>query len=317
MASTGLAVAAQPATSPTATAPPAVATPAPRPPYVYTGSAAQVTTTAATVRAKVDPHGLPTEYRFEYGPSTTYGAVTPSASAGDAATESLLALTISSLQPNTTYHYRIVATNSAGTTAGQDAAFTTRKVPLSLTLTAAPSPAVFGAALAISGVLAGTGNAGIPVVLQGNPFPYTHGFHDLTSAEPTDATGAFSFPLAGLLESTQLRVATGTKPTIVSTVATELVTVKVTLHARPARRRGFVRLSGVVTPSVRGARVAFEWRSATGTYAPVSGTLVRVTGGLSHFARTVRLRRRGLYRAFVQVASGAQISGSSRPVAIR
>jgi hypothetical protein len=308
---------AVPATTTTTSTPTAAPPPAPKPPYVYTGSFSQVTATTATVKAKIDPHGLATEYHFEYGPTTAYDAQTPPAPAGAATTESVVTQTIAGLQPYTTYHYRVIATNAAGTTAGHDAALTTKKIPLSLTLTTAPDPVAFGAPLEVSGALAGTGDAGVPLVLQGDPFPYTRGFHDLTSAESTGPTGTFSFPLAGLLQSTELRVATVAKPVITSAVATELVTVAVTLHVRPAQRRGFVRFFGTVAPSAAGAAVAFERRNSAGRYVPVSGTTARGADGLSRFTRTVRLRRRGLYRAFVEVARGAQISGRSRPVLVR
>ncbi len=225
---------------------------------------------------------------------------------------------VTGLEPYTLYHFRVVASSSAGTVGSADATFTTRKIPLSLTVTAAPNPVGFGSPLGLSGTLAGTGNTGVEIVLQANPFPYTHGFHDISSPEPTDAAGGFSFPIAGLLQSTQLRAATAAKPVIYSPVVSELVAVGVTLHVRPARRRGFVCLYGTVTPAEPGARVAFERLDREHRYVPVSGTTVRAwASGVSRFTRTVRLRRRGLYRALVQVASGAQVSGRSRPVLIR
>ena len=42
---------------------------------------------------------------------------------------------LSGLAPSTTYHYRVVATNSYGTATGGDATFTTSKVPVITTLT--------------------------------------------------------------------------------------------------------------------------------------------------------------------------------------
>jgi hypothetical protein len=210
----------------------------------------------------------------------------------------------------------VLASSSAGTSASTDATFTTKKIPLSLAASPTPNPVVFGSPLELSGTLSGTGNVGVEVVLQANPFPYTHGFHNVTSPEPTDAAGSFSFPIAGLLDSTQMRAATVGKPQIFSPVSTELVTVRVTLHVRPAKRRGFVHLYGNVTPAAPGAQVAFE-RLVHGQYAPVSGTTIKTAGEVSRFARTMRLRRDGLYRAFVLLPSGAQVSGRSRPIMIR
>jgi hypothetical protein len=296
----------------------ATAPPPPKPPSVYTGYASPASASSTTIRARINPHGLATEYHFEYGPTTAYGSQTASATAGSGTRESLLAQAITGLEAYTTYHYRAIATNSAGMTVGQDATFKTKKIPLSLAITSDPNPVVFGSPLGVSGTLSGTGNAGVEVVLQGDPFPYTHGFHNLTSPEQTSATGAFSFPVAGLLESTQLRAATLAKPPILSAVITELVTVRVTFHVRPARRHGFVRLYGTVTPSEPGVSVAFERLDKAHRYVPVSGTTVRAgTSGVSRFSRTVRLRRRGLYRALIPIPNGAQVSGRSRSILIR
>jgi hypothetical protein len=291
-------------------------TPKPLPPLAYSGSVEQITASTALLKARVNPRGAATESYFQYGPTAAYGSQTPSAAAGSGTAEVKLTHAVSGLEPNTTYHFRVLASSSAGTTASADATFATRKVPLSLTATVTPDPVVFGSPLELTGTLSGTGNAGVAVVLQANPFPYTHGFHDVTSPVLTDTTGGFSLPVAGLLESTQLRAATAGKPTVYSPVVTELVTVRVTLHVRPARRRGYVRLYGTVTPAEPGAGVAFE-RFVHGRYVPVSGTTIGDHAGeVSRFARTVRLRRSGLYRALVQVSSGAQVSGRSRPVLI-
>ncbi len=307
-----------PTTTTTTTTTTTAPTPAPKPlpPLAYSGYVEQITVSTALLKARINPRGVATTYFFQYGPTAAYGFQTPSAAAGSGTAEIKLTQTVTGLQPATTYHFRVLARSSAGTTASTDATFTTRKVPLSLTAVVAPNPVVFGSPLELTGTLSGTGNAGVAVVLQANPFPYTHGFHDVTSPVPTGAAGDFSLPVAGLLESTQLRAATAAKPTAYSPVVTELVAVRVTLHVRPARRRGDVRLYGTVTPAEPGAGVAFE-RFVHGRYVPVSGTTIRGhTGEVSRFARTVRLRRSGLYRALVQVSSGAQVAGRSRPVEI-
>ncbi len=289
----------------------------PLPPIAYAGYIEKTTPSSAVLKARINPQGVATEYYFQYGPTTAYGFQTPPAAAGSATQESKFTQEVTGLQPYTTYHFRVLARSSAGTTASADATFTTKKVPLSLTVSVAPSPVVFGRPLELSGTLSGTGNAGVEIVLQANSFPYSHGFHDITSPVATDAAGGFSLPITGLLESTQLRAVTVGKPTISSLAISELVMVRVTLHVHPARRRGYVRLYGTVTPSEPGAGVAFE-RFDHGRYVPVSGTTIRAhAGGVSRFGRTIHVRRRGLYRALVQVPSGAQVSGRSRPVLIR
>jgi hypothetical protein len=300
-------------TTTTTTAP--AKTTVPPPPNVYTGGVEKVVTSSAVLKGSVNPRSLATTYYFQYGPTTAYGAQTPPVVIGSGTATVKVAQTISNLQPYTTYHFRVVASSSAGTVASKDSAFTTKKIPLSLTVAVAPNPVVFGQPLRVSGTVSGTGSAGIPVVLQANAFPYDRGFHNITSPKATDATGSFSFPIAGLRESTQLRVATVSRPVAYSAVLTELVTVHVVLHVRPARRRGFVRLFGTVTPPAPYALIAFE-RRVRGHYVTVAGTRVRA-GRISRFEVRLRLRHRGFYRALVLTAGGAQMPGRSRPVLIR
>ena len=93
-------------------------------PDVVTLEAADVSTTGARLRAEVNPRGHPTTYFFEYGISTEYGLQTALAAA-DKSDWQLASTRIDGLALGTTYHYRLVATNSKGTTLGSDRSFTT------------------------------------------------------------------------------------------------------------------------------------------------------------------------------------------------
>ena len=84
-------------------------------PTVSTSNASNATYSSAIVYGHVNPNGLATGYYFQYGTTTAYGAQTPLAPAGNGTISVKLSQTITGLQPATTYHYRIVATNSAGT----------------------------------------------------------------------------------------------------------------------------------------------------------------------------------------------------------
>ena len=69
-------------------------------------------------------HGLTTSVHFQYGTTTSYGLTTaPQSHSGNAYLN--VSANISSLTANTVYHFRIVATNSAGTTYGSDRTFRT------------------------------------------------------------------------------------------------------------------------------------------------------------------------------------------------
>jgi hypothetical protein len=73
----------------------------------------------------VNPNGLTTEAYFQWGISASYGNTTPHEPIEGGAGNVNVAVMLNSLSPNTTYHYRVVANNSAGTTEGSDATFTT------------------------------------------------------------------------------------------------------------------------------------------------------------------------------------------------
>jgi hypothetical protein len=97
------------------------------PPIAATRSASAVTATAATLNGALDPQGFKTSYRFEYGTTTSYGTSVPlpDAPAGAGATKEEVSQAIAGLQPNTIYHYRLVATSGNGSSDGEDSDFKT------------------------------------------------------------------------------------------------------------------------------------------------------------------------------------------------
>jgi phosphodiesterase/alkaline phosphatase D-like protein len=99
------------------------------PPSATTGAASGVSSTSATLTGAVNPQGQRTTYDFEYGTSTAYGSHTPERNAGNGTSNVSASAGIGSLTPNTTYHYRLVATNGSGPTNGADRTFTTAKRP--------------------------------------------------------------------------------------------------------------------------------------------------------------------------------------------
>ncbi len=94
-------------------------------PTASTGSASDVTENTAVLSGTINPQGAETKFRFEYGTDTSYGSATPWFAAGNGTSELSVNATITGLTPSTTYHFRIVAENSAGTVTGDDATFTT------------------------------------------------------------------------------------------------------------------------------------------------------------------------------------------------
>jgi len=286
-------------------------------PTASTSGYADVTYSSASVFGDVNPNGLATDYQFKYGTSTAYGGLTPLAPAGNGTTPVRLGRELTGLRPGTVYHYRLVAINADGTTEGRDHTFTTARIPLSVQIVGVPDPVGFGDPFYLEGYLSGTGAAGHEIVLQANPFPYTGGFGDVGNPEVTSASGGFSFPYVGLLENAQLRVVTVGKPEVSSPVILENVAVRVSFHVRSTRRRGYARLYGTVTPAEPGALIGFQLLTP-GRSTNEGGTVVKAdTSAFSTFSRVVRVRRRGLYEALVQVTDPSHVSAYSSPVLIR
>ncbi len=99
-------------------------------PAVETRGASDIAGTSATVSATVDPNGGDVkDCHFEYGPTLGYGTSVPcSSSPGAGTTPVSVSAALSGLSPFATYHYRIVATNEGGSSAGEDRTFATLTV---------------------------------------------------------------------------------------------------------------------------------------------------------------------------------------------
>ncbi len=96
------------------------------PPMIGSESAQFVNENSAVIESEINPEGLETTYEIQYGTSTGYGSSAPDVTAIAPFTSAQgTIVSLVDLSPGTTYHYRIVATNHAGTTHGQDQTFTT------------------------------------------------------------------------------------------------------------------------------------------------------------------------------------------------
>jgi hypothetical protein len=86
------------------------------------------TQTTATLSARVNPDGQTvTECKLEYGTTTGYGSSAPCATLPGSGSSpvAVSALLTTGLIANTEYHFRITATNTAGTSKGADLTFKT------------------------------------------------------------------------------------------------------------------------------------------------------------------------------------------------
>jgi hypothetical protein len=104
-------------------------------PSPVTGNPPSVGGTTAAFTGSVNPSGLPTTARFQYGldPRYTgggpivYSQSTPAQPVGSDFTGHTVSASVTGLVPNAMYHVRLVATNSAGTAFGPDVTFNTHK----------------------------------------------------------------------------------------------------------------------------------------------------------------------------------------------
>ena len=106
------------------------------PPVITDVGAVQVADTSARMVGTVDPRNSATGYVFQYGLTPALGSVTAPLNIGGGTTPITVSQVIGGLSPDTTYYFRLVATNLTGTTASASKTLHTRTDP--------PPPALAG-----------------------------------------------------------------------------------------------------------------------------------------------------------------------------
>lgn len=285
-------------------------------PNVSTNSVRGTRPDGVILDGKVDPNRSPTKVHFEWGLTMSYGNVTPEQDVGRGATAIEVTAPLDGLTPNTTYHYRIVATNAAGIRRGRDRGFKTLRQPTGITLATPTLKVGFGGVTVIRGQVLGTGVGGIRVALERTPFPFTVPFTTAGDAVSAAADGTFRLVTPPLQISSRLHVVTRSTPAVVSpdvTVFTQLL-----VGARGERRdRRHYRLTGVVTPHVTGAKVSVQrkvgrkWKFAKRTRTKRLGR-----GRVGYSVVVNRGKRARRYRVVVKPRSAAYAASDSRSVKV-
>ena len=98
-----------------------------RGPVVTASAPTGIEANAATLHGAVNPGDASTSAHFDYGVTTEYGTSTPEQTF-EGASATPASATLTGLQPDTTYHFRLVATNSNGT-GESSGSFTTAAAP--------------------------------------------------------------------------------------------------------------------------------------------------------------------------------------------
>ncbi len=98
-------------------------------PTLATGTASPVSSSRATLHGMVNPNGAETQSSFEWGLTDAYGSSSPLHSVGHGSSPVAVQAAVGALLPGTTYHYRIIASNSLGGASGADRTFKTKGHP--------------------------------------------------------------------------------------------------------------------------------------------------------------------------------------------
>lgn len=172
-----------------------------------TGLATKVKITEATLNGLVNPNGLATKYYLEYGTTESYGKKTEEVSAGSGTSNLEESKTITGLTGNTTYHYRVVATNSNGTTYGLDEVFTTATGwSIQETPSLSSSAFLYGVSCTSSAACIAVGTGGLAERWNGTEWkvqttPNTDSLHAVSCVSSTACTAVGSQASGTLAES--------------------------------------------------------------------------------------------------------------------
>jgi hypothetical protein len=287
--------------------------PAPKP-VATTRPVRDITQTTATLAATVNNRSRDATYRFEWGPTTSYGQSTPATPLPANAQNVDVTAALTGLTANTTYHVRVVLQVANETVRGADRSFRTAKVPNGLLVRASGNPVGYGAGVDVFGVLAGSDNTGTTIRVQADTFPFDGSWSTVASGR-TDATGAYRIHVDPLLTSSQLRTVAETSPAVTSQPITVGVRLTTSLRVgdRRVRRGQRVRFTGQITPTQGGSAISIQHRRAN-RWVTVSHTRA---GARSRFSTRVRIKRTGKYRVVARPTDGGHVMGASASRYIR
>jgi hypothetical protein len=244
-------------------------------PSVSTSAASSIAPTTAKLNGTVTPNGLSTNWWFEYGTTTAYGARTQTKSAGSGTTALKESASLTKLNVATVYHYRIVASNSAGTTAGGDRTFSTSVPPAvqtgaaqgvavgTATLTGTVDPksrsttwwfeygtsTAYGSKTSSQSAGSGSGAKSVSVALKGLANSTVYHFRLVAKSDAGTASGAdATFQTAGVTLTAAARELTyGRSVVLRGTVPTHTAGQAVTVFAQAYGAPSFQSVAVVLT----------------------------------------------------------------------
>jgi hypothetical protein len=274
-------------------------------PTATTKAVSSVTSSSAKLNGSVKPNGLATTWYFQYGTSTSYGSQTPTENAGSGTGTTNVSATISGLGPGV-YHFRLVATNAAGTSVGADESFggsppsvqtgtAQGAATTSVTLTGSVNPqgnstnwyfqygttTNYGSKTSTKGVGSGTQTVGVSATLSNLASGTTYHYRLVGSNHHGTTFGSdvtFSTAVAVTISASTVQAVYGKRVTLAGIVSTRQQGVTVTILAQPYGSSGFSSIGTAVTGS-GGAwsfqvkpklQTAYEARLSNGTSTPTT-----------------------------------------------
>ena len=245
-------------------------------PIVVTSSASPIAQTSATLNATVNPNGGTVEdCQFEYGATESYGSSVPCVSL-PASGESPVAVSasVTGLAANTTYHFRIVATNAGGTS-GEGSDQTVKTLPNAPTVVTGSASSIARTSATLNATVNPNGGAVSDCHFQyGTSTSYTASAP--CTMPPGSGTSAVAVSaVAGLGANTtyHFRIVArnegGTSPgsdqTFTSSAPAGSVLASQAVNVSAAQIRAL--LAGQLTPSGKKAKIAALLRSGVFTVA--------------------------------------------------
>lgn len=246
---------ADPTPTPEPTATPAPS-PNPTPPQPTTGDASAITAVGASLSGMLSTGGADTDYHFDYGTSTSYGLSSPTVSVGASPSPASAAATLGGLTAATTYHYRLVATNAAGTVGGADRIFTTAAPP--------HKPAV--ATRAPSALTATTATIVGRVNPYGLPTTYTFDWGTTTKYGTTTQSASVA---VGPTQTVEAQL-TGLQPNTKYAFRVNATNAAGTVHSTS---RSFTTGRGITSVSLTSVRRTLDWDGVTVISGAVRGSV--------------------------------------------
>ena len=250
-------------------------------PTVSTATVTPITFTAATLKGSATSNGTSTTVTFQYGTTTGYGSTVTAAESplANTASGSSVSGAITGLACSTTYHFRVVGTNSTGTSNSGDATFTTTTCAAPTVTTGAASSVTFTSA-AVAGTVSSNGTSTTVTFQYGTSTSYGS---SVTAAESPLASSAVGSSVSGALTGLNcgtlyhFRVVgvngTGTtngSDATFTTTACALPTAT-TGTASPITFTGAT-LNGTVSSNGKSTTVTFQYGTTTGYGSTVTAT---------------------------------------------